>query len=299
MVVAAAVGGGLVLLLLLGWKRARKPVSMVDVLSQSRNKTIQDMVEQLLKLKVITHDKVAKTMLAVDRVNFVPEGHPTPYKEAAVPIGYHATLSAPHMHAIGLDLLAPYLTPGASVLDVGSGSGYMSACMANMVQPTGRVFGIDHVKELVDQSIVNITNSNPNLLALINLEVGDGFQGSASHGPFDVIYVGAASQFIPEALVDQMKPGGRMVIPIGPPDGFHSLVVVDKNKDGAVSTKNMGTVRFVPLTTYEKQIEGGEIGMTKVVFGEEGENLLVRTQYYAAPDTTPAEIKILKAQMGH
>jgi len=277
------------------WWYGRKS-SIVDVLSKSHSKTIGDMVNQLLKLGVITDERVAQAMLCVDRANYVPRECLTPYREAAVPIGFNATISAPHMHAMGLDILFPKLTPGATVLDVGCGSGYISACLAHLVGPHGKVYGIDHVPELVDWAKLNIGNDSPDLLDNITLQVGDGFEGFPEYAPYDAIYVGAAAEYVPEELVKQLKPGGRMIIPVGPPDGFHSLVVVDIDLNGEVITKNLGTVRFVPLTSYEKQIDQVDSGITRMV-SFESFSALVRSQYIPAPDTTPHEIKILKNQL--
>jgi len=267
-----------------------------DILAHSQSKTILDMVNQLRKLGIITNVKVAQAMLQVDRANYVPDDCLTPYKEAAVPIGFNVTISAPHMHAMGLDILIEQVKPGARVLDVGSGSGYISACLAYLVGSEGRVYGIDHVPELVNWSKLNIGNDNPDYLDIITLTVGDGLLGLPEHAPYDAIYVGAAAEYIPEELIKQLKRGGRMVIPVGPADGFHSLIVVDVDLNGEVKTKNLGTVRFVPLTSHEKQIDQVESGITRVVrLGND--NTLVRSHYIPAPDMTPYEIKILKRQI--
>jgi len=268
----------------------------VQTLAHSKNKTIKDMVEQLKKLGIVTSERVAQVMLVVNRINYVPDECNTPYLEASVPIGFNATISAPHMHGMGLDLLISQLKPGATVLDVGCGSGYISACLSYLVGPEGKVYGIDHVTELVSWARLNIGNDNPDLLDNITLVVGDGLVGLPEHAPYDAIYVGAAAEYIPEELVKQLKPGGRMVIPIGPPDGFHSLVVVDVELNGEVKTKNLGTVRFVPLTTYEKQMEAEQPTITRFVqIGSQ--STLVKPQYIPAPDTSPEEIKILKRQL--
>jgi protein-L-isoaspartate(D-aspartate) O-methyltransferase len=272
--------------------------SLVSELANSNTKTLGDMVEQLVKLGVITDTRVSYAMLCVDRAKYVPQ-HSTdnPYREAAAPIGFNATISAPHMHAIGLSLLCEKLHDGARVLDVGSGSGYMSACLATLVGNSGHVYGVEHISELVEQSKISIANANSDLLPKIHLTAGDGFAGLPEHAPFDAIYVGAAAEYIPDELVKQLKYGGRMVIPVGPAGGFHSLVVVDVGADGAVSTKNLGVVRFVPLTSYEKQIDGEASGPTRIIKGADGKPVLVRSQYFPAPDTTSADIKIIRHQL--
>lgn len=101
-------------------------------------------------------------MLKVDRAHYCPSDEP--YLDRPCEIGFGATISAPHMHAAALETLKDKLKDGAKVLDVGSGSGYLTACMAHMVGPSGVVYGVDHIKNLVDQSIVNITNDCKDLL---------------------------------------------------------------------------------------------------------------------------------------
>jgi len=169
-------------------------------------------------------------------------------------IGYKATISAPHMHAHCLELLKDQLKPGSKVLDVGCGSGYLSACFARMVGKGGKVIGIDYIKPLVDLSTSNILKDDPNLFAnstsqdgLKNVEIklGDGWKGDTGEAPFDAIHVGAAAESLPQALIDQLKVGGRMIIPVG--TNQQELLQVDKHKDGSISQKTICGVIYVPL----------------------------------------------------
>ncbi|XP_066331126.1 protein-L-isoaspartate O-methyltransferase-like isoform X4 [Miscanthus floridulus] len=118
----------------------------------------KSMVEQLQRYGVIRSTKVAEVMEAIDRGLFVPLGG-TPYHDSPMPIGYNATISAPHMHAACLELLEKNLQPGMRALDVGSGTGYLTACFALMVGPEGRAVGVEHIPELVATSIENIKKS--------------------------------------------------------------------------------------------------------------------------------------------
>merc|ERR1712176_1510651 len=135
-------------------------------------------------------------MLSIDRKNYAPrsEGEDSAYEDRPLPIGYKATISAPHMHAHALCLLADHLKTGAHALDVGCGSGYLCACMAEMVGPEGRIIGIDYLTELVQLAIGNIKQADDRLFVSGQLVVqqGDGWQGFPPEAPFDCIHVGAA-----------------------------------------------------------------------------------------------------------
>lgn len=214
------------------------------------------MVEHLQHYGVITSKKVSEVMETVDRALFVPEGTP-PYVDSPMQIGHNATISAPHMHAMCLQLLEENLKPGMHALDVGSGTGYLTACFALMVGPEGRAVGVEHIPELVASSIENIQKSAAAPLlkeGSLSIHVGDGRLGWPEFAPYDAIHVGAAAPDIPPALIEQLKPGGRMVIPVG--NLFQYLKVVDKNPDGSISVRDETSVRYVPLTSREAQLRG-------------------------------------------
>ncbi|XP_010248719.1 PREDICTED: protein-L-isoaspartate O-methyltransferase-like [Nelumbo nucifera] len=217
------------------------------------NKTL---VEKLQHYGVIRSRKVAEVMETIDRGLFVPDGNP-PYVDSPMQIGYNATISAPHMHATCLELLKENLQPGMHALDVGSGTGYLTACFALMVGPQGRAVGVEHIPELVTSSIENIkkTPAAPLLKeGSLSIHVGDGRLGWPEFAPYDAIHVGAAAPEIPQPLIDQLKPGGRMVIPVG--NVFQDLKVVDKKLDGTISVYSETSVRYVPLTSRDAQLRG-------------------------------------------
>ncbi|CAL9110660.1 unnamed protein product [Musa textilis] len=220
--------------------------------STDKNKGL---VEQLKQYGMIKSAKVAEVMQTVDRGLFVPEGSPA-YVDSPMPIGYNATISAPHMHATCLELLEEHLQPGMRALDVGSGTGYLTACFAIMVGLQGRAVGVEHIPELVASSINSIKRSAASSIlneGSLSVHAADGRKGWPELAPYDAIHVGAASPDIPRALLEQLKPGGRMVIPVG--NFFQDLKVVDKNDDGSVRVHSEASVRFVPLTSRAAQLQ--------------------------------------------
>jgi len=202
----------------------------------------------LLSSSVTLTERSLQALQVVDRCDFVPPGC-NPYDDTPQRIGYHATISAPHMHAMALRALGDHLRPGARALDIGCGSGFLSAVMARHVGSGGRVIGIDYLEPLVSLARRNVSKSHGDLVdcGCLKLEVGDGWKGCPDEAPFDAIHVGAAASDMPAALVEQLNPGGRMVIPIGAQGKTQTFIQVDKDTSGRITERRLVDVVYVPL----------------------------------------------------
>ncbi len=186
---------------------------------------------------------VHTALLAVPRHEFVPHTFRIhAYENRARPIGRGQTISQPTIVAMMTDLLA--LAPGDTVLEVGTGSGYQAAVLAEVLTE-GYVHTIEIVTDLARTARMRLR-----VMGYDNVRVheGDGYAGLPSHGPFQGVMVTAAADAIPPALIEQLAPGGRLVMPLGPREETQWLTVVTKDLDGALTRRVVLAVRFVPLT---------------------------------------------------
>jgi len=184
-----------------------------------------------------------RVMTAVGKVSreaFVsPDLKQLAYDNGPLPIGYGQTISQPYIVALMTDLLQP--EPDHVVLEVGTGSGYQAAVLSQLVK---QVFTIERIAELGDASAARLKS-----LGYSNIEyrTGNGYDGWPEHAPYDSIIVTAAASHIPPALIEQLKPGGRLVIPVGLPYMPQELLLVEKNDQGEIHTRDILGVAFVPL----------------------------------------------------
>ncbi len=186
-------------------------------------------------------DAVMAAMGKVPRHRFVPALQDIfAYENRPLPIGEGQTISQPYIVALMTDLLDP--KPADSVLEVGTGSGYQAAVLAELV---AKVTTIEIVAPLGRRAMHLLGELG---YRNVTVRIGDGYGGWPAAAPFDAIIVTAAPATIPQPLIDQLKPGGRMVIPVGGSSDVQQLLVVEKHSDGRTTTRRTLPVRFVPLT---------------------------------------------------
>ncbi|MEL9939411.1 MAG: protein-L-isoaspartate(D-aspartate) O-methyltransferase [Ignisphaera sp.] len=206
---------------------------------------------------IIKSRKVEEAFLAIPREHFVPEHMKLyAYADSPLPIGFGQTISAPHMVAIMTEELD--VQPGDIVLEVGTGSGYQAAILAYITSKGGgHVYTIEKIGSLTKIAINNIAKAAPQLLDFITFATGDGSKGLEIFAPFDKIIVTAAAPTIPEPLLRQLKPGGRLVIPVGS-RWEQILQIVDKTSSGGIRIRDSVPCVFVPLV--------GEYGWSNYVY---------------------------------
>ncbi len=207
----------------------------------------QLMVQQQLVTRGINDARVLAAMTKVPREEFVAaESRAASYEDGPLPIGYGQTISQPYIVAFMTEQLHPKLSD--RVLEVGTGSGYQAAILAELVS---EVYSIEIVQPLAKNAEATLQRLG---YKNVHLKIGDGYQGWPEVGPFDAIIVTCAPDKVPQALVDQLKDGGRMVIPVG--DRFAQQLYLLEKKDGQLKQSATLPVRFVPMTSEaEKKSE--------------------------------------------
>ncbi len=185
--------------------------------------------------------RVEEAMMAVPRHKFVPPGSRSyAYADTALPISHKQTISQPYIVALMTDLAE--VTSESVVLEVGTGSGYQAAVLSELVS---HVYSIEIIRPLGLEARLLLQKLGYDN---VTVKIGDGYHGWPEHAPFDAILVTAAAEHIPEQLIEQLKPGGRLVIPVGKPGQTQSLRVLTKGADGEIEQRDILPVVFVPLT---------------------------------------------------
>ena len=204
------------------------------------------MVEEQILVRGVTSPGVLRVMREVPRHCFVPLPHrDQAYEDRPLPIGNHQTISQPYIVALMTDLAQ--LDREAVVLEVGAGSGYQSAVLARMAR---QVFALEHLAPLATSAGRRLKELN---FQNVEVGLGDGYLGWPEHQPYDAILASAAIDHVPQALLDQLKPQGRMVLPLTRTCDSQVLVVVQKRLDGKGIEREVIPVRFVPFVRSGNQ----------------------------------------------
>ena len=199
----------------------------------------KQMVDRQIRSRGVSDPDVLGAMSDVPRHLFVPSHlQSQAYRDSPLPIGHGQTISQPYIVAYMTEILQ--IKPQDKVLEIGTGSGYQAAVLAEL---TDHVFSMEIIPALAETAASRLKETGYNG---VKVRQGDGYHGWPEEGPFDAVMVTAAAEFIPPPLLEQLKEGGRMVIPVGSPFYVQHLMLVEK-KQGKVTTRSLMPVRFVPF----------------------------------------------------
>ena len=209
------------------------------MLMQDYKKLREEMVKTQIAERGVKDSATLAALRKVPRHSFVPTDQvANAYEDRPLPIGYGQTISQPYIVAYMTEIIKP--KPGQKVLEIGTGSGYQAAVLAEIVS---KVYTIEIVEELGKQATTRLKNLN---YKNIEVKTADGYHGWKEHAPFDAIVVTAAAEYIPTPLKEQLKDGGRMIIPVGSPYMTQQLMLIEKTGDKFRTSSKM-PVRFVPF----------------------------------------------------
>ena len=217
------------------------PAATKDAYTAQREHMVADQIEA----RGVSDRAVLEAVRRVPRHEFVPAEYvDQAYADHPLPIGFGQTISQPYIVALMSEELK--LRPGDRVLEIGTGSGYQAAVLAEMGMD---VYTIEIIPELADRAAARLKASG---YTDVHTRAADGYWGWPEDAPFDAIIVTAAPDHVPQPLVEQLKPGGRMVIPIGPVGAVQTLWRFTADESGELTAYNLGGVSFVPLTRSEQ-----------------------------------------------
>ena len=214
--------------------------------TDERSEERSQMVDRQIEARGVRDPQVLEALRRTPRHLFVPpELAGEAYVDSPLPIGHGQTISQPYIVGLMSELLK--VEPDHKVLEIGTGSGYQAAILAQLAD---QVFTIEYLEPLG-----RVARERLERLRFDNVEVriGDGYKGWPEEAPFDRILLTAAPEELPQALVDQLAPGGRLVAPIGPVSGIQTLRLVEKDERGRVTSRDLLDVRFVPMVSSEDQ----------------------------------------------
>ena len=198
------------------------------------------MIEHTIRRRGLSDTALLAAFQAVPREEFIsPEYADQAYADSPLPIESGQTISQPYIVALTVD--AAGVRPGDKVLEIGAGSGYAAAILGQMARDVVAIERHPELAKLARERMQRLGYANVRILE------GDGTRGCPDEAPFDVIVTAASGSHVPQVLIDQLRPGGRIVMPVGDPHTIQSLVKLTKRDDGSTEREDLGAVRFVPL----------------------------------------------------
>jgi protein-L-isoaspartate(D-aspartate) O-methyltransferase len=215
-----------------------EPVSALD--DSSYEAARETMVREQIAGRGIRDARVLAALRQVPRHLFIPAAErERAYTDGPVPIGQGQTISQPYIVALMTELVRPQ--SGDRVLEIGTGSGYQAAVLARLVSHVYTIELEDTLARSATAVLRELKYDN------VTVRTGDGYVGWPEHAPFDIVIVTAAPEQIPQALIDQLKPGGRLIVPVGPRFTVQQLQLLEKDANGKVTSRNVSPVMFVPM----------------------------------------------------
>ena len=200
----------------------------------------ETMVREQIAARGVANPAVVAALRCVPRHLFVPQAErDRAYVDAPVPIGHGQTISQPYIVALMTELVRPQSSD--RVLEVGTGSGYQAAVLAQLVSHVYTIELEETLGRRAEEVLRELRNDN------VTVRIGDGYTGWSEHAPFDIIIVTAAPEQVPQPLLDQLKPGGRLIVPVGPRFSVQQLQLIEKDAAGDLTTRSVSAVMFVPL----------------------------------------------------
>ena len=216
-----------------------------DSFKAARENMVDHIQKPIFSRTPIRDERVLNAMRTIPRHAFVPEPYrKDAYVDSPLPIGHGQTISQPYIVAHMTQ--AARIQATDTVLEIGTGSGYQAAVLAEIADKVYTIEIVDPLGRQARKVLESLKYTN------IQFRIGDGYKGWSEAAPFDVILVTAAPDHIPQPLIDQLKPGGRMVIPVGPVHRVQQLKLITKDAEGKVREQILESVRFVPLVREEK-----------------------------------------------
>ncbi len=232
-------------------------ISLFAMQSDSRYEERRLMVDTQIVNRGIRDKEVIRAMLKVERHRFVPAYYSAQaYDDNPLPIGYSQTISQPYIVAFMTEAVNP--KKGDKILEIGTGSGYQAAVLAEIVDHVYTVEIVEPLGLRANHILNELVYKN------ISVKIGDGYNGWQEHAPFDGIVVTAAPDYIPSPLFQQLKEGGKMVIPVGKASSIQELLIIEK-RNGKMVKKRVMSVRFVPFTREKERNLNVNCGITPFI----------------------------------